>query len=204
MPLPGKSGTLLLLRGEEAHLGTLTHYILAQHLLSAQDPTRTGIIVCADNVFYPSILVGAARRNGDSSHHLLRRLEISRSFTIHQWHTTVVSRLEKRIVQRGVSLVILSGVLPLFADRAVMETEARDLLSQGMSVIRAISRATPVSFLIPLDDAGFAQDKRARHILTTLESFSDKIVEVVRSRPDTKPQKASRRRPGTLFERSDL
>ena len=192
----GRSGRPLLLQGEDPLLGLFTHRILARHLLDPLQPISSCIIVCGNNVFHLEILVRESRSAGKNPRNVLSRVHISRTVTIHQFHTLVLSRLEKMIEKTGASLILLSGLLPLFSDRAVSERESLGLLSPVMATLRRIAFGMKTPCLIPVDRYEADRDRRSRRLFSLLESSSDSRSLVV---PPPVVRTGGRHRPGRLF-----
>ncbi len=195
-PKKGTAGRPLLLQGKDPLLGLFTHRILAHHLLDPLQPISSCIIVCGNNVFHLDILVRESQDAGKDPRNLLSRVHISRTVTIHQFHTLVLSRLEKRIEETGASLILLSGLLPLFADSAVSERESLGLLPAVMATLHRISFGMKTPCLIPVDRDEADRDRRSRRLFSLLESSSDSRNLVV---PPPVVRPGGRRRPGRLF-----
>lgn len=195
-PKKGTAGRPLLLQGKDPLLGLFTHRILAHHLLDPLQPISSCIIVCGNNVFHLDILVRESQDAGKDPRNLLSRVHISRTVTIHQFHTLVLSRLEKRIEETGASLILLSGLLPLFADSAVFERESLGLLPAVMATLHRISFGMKIPCLIPVDRDEADRDRRSRRLFSLLESSSDSRSLVV---PPPVVRPGGHRRPGPLF-----
>jgi len=199
--LQGASGKRpLLLQGTEPRLGIFTHRILACHLLDPLQPMSSCIIVCGDNVFRPDILMQESRKAGTDPRTLLSRIHISRTVTIHQFHTLVLSRLGKRIADTRASLILLSGILPLFSDGAVPERESLTLFSSIMAELPAILLDQAPLCLIPVDRHEAESDRRSRRLFSLLESSSDSRNLVA---PPSTVRTGERRKSGRLFGTSE-
>lgn len=177
-------GALLLLGGREPRPRLLVHRIAARHLLENGPDDRTVLFVCADNAFHPEILVRHAKEHRRNPADVLSRIRLSRTFTIHQFFVAITERLEEALVTFRGSLVILSGIVPLFADGAVSAKEASALLERVMKHLKrlALRRAVPV--LIPA--AGGRNDFSGRplSVLSCLRSHADLVLEIPEETPD--------------------
>jgi len=186
----------LLLQGEEPRLGVFVHRVLASRLLDPDESGSSCLIVCGDNVFRHDIVVQETRSAATDPQKVLARIRISRAVTVHQFHTLVVSRLEDEIEKFRTSLILLSGILPLFSDGAVSERESLALLAPVMTAIRGIALRSGIPCILPADRREALRDARSRRLFSLLESLTQ-----ASKLPDPPPtwQPAFRRRSGKLF-----
>ncbi len=91
----------------------------------------------AANIFDLYALTETAKRWGVDPHPLLRRLHISRTFTIHQMETLCTEQLGLNLTRHPGALAILSDPLALCWDEDVSQAEARRVLRRiAMSIER--------------------------------------------------------------------
>ncbi len=186
----------LLLQGDEPRLGIFVYRILALRLLDPAESGSSCLIVCGDNVFRSDIIVQESRNAATDPRKTLSRIRISRAVTIHQFHTLVASRLEEEIGAFRTSLILLSGILPLFSDGAISERESLALLLSIMTKLREIALRRNIACILPVDRREAVNDARSRRLISLLESSSESgsIVD-----PPPVGQSAPRRSPGKLF-----
>ena len=137
---------------------------LAREILRGQ----TAVLLSADNRFRPDVLIQKARDAGRTPESLLSRLLFSRAFTIHQLQETISDRLEPALRQSGATLVVVTGVLPLFADEAVEAREAFRVLDVLLKSLQSLSRADRkilMPVVLPLPPS-----RRARTLFARLHS----------------------------------
>ena len=186
----------LLLQGEEPRLGIFVHRIVASRLLDPGESGSSCLIVCGDNVFRPDIIVQRSKEAAMDPHTLLSRIRISRAVTIHQFHTLVVSRIEEESKRFQASLILLSGILPLFSDGAVSERESSGLLRSVMTTLRGIALRRSVPCILPVDRCEAMKDARSRRLFSLLESLSESGMLQKLPRDE---KSAPHRIPGKLF-----
>ena len=136
-------------------------FFLAKELLRGQK----AILLSADNRFRPDLLMQKAREAGQTPENVLSRLLISRAFTIHQLQETISDRLEPALQESGATLVVVTGILPLFADEAVETREAFRVLEILLESLKRLARSdrrilAPV--LLPLPPSRRARTLFAR------------------------------------------
>ncbi len=186
----------LLLQGEEPRLGIFVHRIVASRLLDPAESGSSCLIVCGDNVFWPDIIVQSAKAVAMDPHTLLSRIQISRAVTIHQFHTLIVSRIAEELKRFRASLIILSGILPLFSDGAVSERESSGLLLSVMTTLRGVALRRSIPCILPVDRCEAVKDARSGRLLSLLESLIESAI--LQELPRNE-KSAPRRIPGKLF-----
>ena len=135
---------------------------LADEILRGQ----TAILVSADNRFRPDVLIQRAREAGRAPASVLSRLHLSRAFTIHQLRETVSDRLEPALLRSGATLVVVAGVLPLFADEAVEPREAFRVLEILLKSLQKL--ATPDRRILMPIPLPLPPSRRARTLFLRL------------------------------------
>ena len=135
---------------------------LADEILRGQ----SAILVSADNRFRPDVLVQRSREAGQPAENVLSRLHLSRAFTIHQLRETVSDRVEPALLRSRATLVVVTGILPLFSDESVDAREAfrvLELLRKDLELLPRHGCRVLVPVVLPLPPS-----RRARNLFLRL------------------------------------
>ena len=97
------------------------------------------IVIDADNSSSPYLYVDIARQYGMHHRNVLRKVLVSRQFTIYQLTNTIIYDLPKRIQLHKPKIVVISGLLDQFyQDPYINITEAESLVSQIVTALHKI------------------------------------------------------------------
>jgi Rad51 len=97
------------------------------------------IVIVADNSSSPYLYVDIARKYGMHHRNVLRKVLVSRQFTIYQLTNTIIYDLPKRIQLYKPKLIAISGLLDQFyQDPYINTVEAESLVSQIVTVLHKI------------------------------------------------------------------
>ncbi len=100
---------------------------------------ENAIIIDADNSSSPYLYVDIARRYGMHYRNVLRKVLISREFTIYQLTNTIIYDLPKRIQLHKPKLIVISGLLDQFyQDPYIRTAEAERLIYQIVTALHKI------------------------------------------------------------------
>ena len=116
------------------------------------------IVIDADNSSSPYLYVDIARQYGMHHRNVLRKVLVSRQFTIYQLTNTILYDLPKRIQLHKPKIIVVSGLLDQFyQDPYIRSAEAESLVSQIVTALHKIkdvfiiltSRLTGNEIIIP-------------------------------------------------------
>ena len=97
------------------------------------------IIIDADNSSSPYLYVDIARQYGMHHRNVLRKVLVSREFTIYQLTNTIIYDLPRRIQLHKPRLIVISGLLDQFYNDPYIRTaEAESLISQIVTALHKI------------------------------------------------------------------
>jgi hypothetical protein len=97
------------------------------------------IVIDADNSSSPYLYVDIARQHGMHHRNVLRKVLVSREFTIYQLTNIIIYDLPKRIQLHRPKLIVISGLLDQFyQDPYIRSTEAESLVSQIVTALQTI------------------------------------------------------------------
>lgn len=97
------------------------------------------IVIDADNSSSPYLYVDIARQYGMHHRNVLRKVLVSRQFTIYQLANTIIYDLPKRIQLHKPKVVVISGLLDQFyQDPYIRIAEAESLVSQIVTALHKI------------------------------------------------------------------
>ena len=98
--------------------------------------TKIVIVIDADNSSSPYLYVDFARRYGMHYRNVLRKVLVSRQFTIYQLANTIIYDLPKRIQLHKSKIIVISGLLDQFyQDPYIHAAEAESLVSQIVTAL---------------------------------------------------------------------
>jgi Rad51 len=128
--------------GETRYTNTLATRLIVRSLL----PRNHGgvdagnvIVIDADNSSSPYLYVDFARQYGLHHRNVLRKVLVSRQFTIYQLTNTVIYDLPKRIQLHKPKVIVISGLLDQFyQDPYIHSAEAQSLISQIVTTLHKI------------------------------------------------------------------
>ena len=128
--------------GETRYTNSLMTRLVVRSLLP---PNHGGInaenviIIDADNSSSPYLYVDIARKYGMHHRNVLRKVLVSRQFTIYQLTNTILYDLPKRIQLHKPKLIVISGLLDQFyQDPYIRPAEAESLVSQIVTAFHKI------------------------------------------------------------------
>lgn len=116
------------------------------------------IVIDSDNSSNPYLYVNIAREYGMHHRNVLRKVLVSRQFTIYQLAHTIIYDLPKRIQLHKPRVVVISGLLDqFFQDPYIRTAEVESLVSQIVTALHEIkdvfviitSRLTENQIVIP-------------------------------------------------------
>jgi hypothetical protein len=97
------------------------------------------IVIDADNSSSPYLYVNIAREYGLHHRNVLRKVLVSRQFTIYQLTNTVIYDLPRRVQLHKPKVIVISGLLDqFFQDPYINISEAESLISQIVSALHKI------------------------------------------------------------------
>ena len=97
------------------------------------------IVIHANNSSNPYLYVDIARRHGMHYRNVLRKVIVSRQFTIYQLAHTIICDLTKRIQLHKPKVVVVSGLLDEFyQDPYIHAAEAESIVSQIVTALHKI------------------------------------------------------------------
>ena len=97
------------------------------------------ILIDADNSSSPYLYVDIARKYGMQYRNVLRKVLVSREFTIYQLTNTIIYDLPKRIQLHKPKIVVITGLLDQFYDDPYIRTaEAERLVLQIVTALHKI------------------------------------------------------------------
>jgi Rad51 protein len=128
--------------GETRYTSTLATRLVVRALLPRIHGginTENVIVIDADNSSSPYLYVDIARKYGMHHRNVLRKVLVSRQFTIYQLTNTVIYDLPKRIQLHKPKLIVISGLLDQFYhDPYIRTKEAESLISQIVTALHKI------------------------------------------------------------------
>ncbi|MHB8423295.1 MAG: hypothetical protein ACYC9S_09855 [Leptospirales bacterium] len=169
-PLCGADGSLVVLKGPRSSM--ILHEIAAWHLME-EGPV---IFICGDNTFSPEILLRRSRDAGASPRSTLSRIHLSRAFTIHQFSSAVINRLEEALERFKSRIALISGIVPLFYDNAVPLPESLRILEQSLDHLNNLADrgyGIVIAFPDPREDP----HRRHRMVLSRVLKHADRFWE---------------------------
>lgn len=97
------------------------------------------IVIDADNSSSPYFYVDIARQHGMNYRNVLRKVLVSRQFTIYQLAHTIICDLPKRIKLHKSKIIVISGLLDQFyQDPYIHAADAESLVSQIVTALHKI------------------------------------------------------------------
>jgi hypothetical protein len=135
-------GDMIGIFGETRYSNALVTRLVVRSLL----PRKHGgvdaekvIVIDADNSSSPYLYVDIARKYGMHHRNVLRKVLVSREFTIYQLTNTIIYDLPKRIQLHKPKLIVISGLLDQFyQDPYINIAEAENLVSQIVTSLHKI------------------------------------------------------------------
>jgi hypothetical protein len=104
------------------------------------------IVIDADNSSSPYLYVNIAREYGMHHRNVLRKVLVSRQFTIYQLTNTIIYDLPKRLQLHKPKVIVISGLLDQFyQDPYIRTAEAESLVSQ---IVTALCKIKDVFIII--------------------------------------------------------
>jgi hypothetical protein len=120
--------------GDTRYTNTLATRLVVRSLLPRNHGGSNAekiIVIDADNSSSPYLYVDIARKYGMHHRNVLRKVLVSRQFTIYQLTNTILYDLPKRIQLHKPKVVVISGLLDQFYhDPYIRTAEAESLISQ--------------------------------------------------------------------------
>jgi hypothetical protein len=97
------------------------------------------IVIDADNSSSPYLYVDIARQHGMNYRNVIRKVLVSRQFTIYQLAHTIIYDLPKRIKLHKSKIIVISGLLDQFyQDPYIHGADAESLVSQIVTALHKI------------------------------------------------------------------
>lgn len=97
------------------------------------------IVIDADNSSSPYLYVDIARQHGMNYRNVIRKVLVSRQFTIYQLAHTIIYDLPKRIKLHKSKIIVISGLLDQFyQDPYIHAADAESLVSQIVTALHKI------------------------------------------------------------------
>ena len=128
--------------GGTRYTNALTTRLVVRSLLPRNHGGINGenvIVIDADNSSSPYMYVDFARKYGMHYKNVLRKVLVSRQFTIYQLAHTIIYDLPKRIQLHKSKIIVISGLLDQFyQDPYINMSEAESLVSQIVTVLHKI------------------------------------------------------------------
>ena len=147
--------------GETRYTNALATRLVVRSLLPRNHggvDAENVIVIDADNSSSPYLYVDIARQYGMHHRNVLRKVMVSREFTIYQLTNTIIYDLPKRIQLHKPKLIVISGLLDQFyQDPYIRAAEVESLVSQIVTALHKIkdvfivltSRLTENQIVIP-------------------------------------------------------
>jgi len=128
--------------GETRYTNALATRLVVRSLLARNQGginAENAIVIDANNSSSPYLYVDIARRHGMHYKNVLRKVMVSRQFTIYQLAHTIIYDLPKRIQLHKPKVVVVSGLLDQFyQDPYIHAAEAESLVSQIVTALHKI------------------------------------------------------------------
>src|SRR6476659_9098797 len=129
--------------GETKYTNALATRLVVRSLLARNHGgvnAENAIVIDANNSSSPYLYVDIARRHGMHYRNVLRKVMVSRQFTIYHLAHTIIYDLPKRIQLHKPKLVVISGLLDQFyQDPYIRTDEAESLVSQIVTALYKIN-----------------------------------------------------------------
>ena len=116
--------------GDTRYTNALTTSLVVRSLLPRSHggvDAGNVVVIDANNSSSPYLYVDIARRNGMHYRNVLRKVLVSRQFTIYQLTHTIIYDLPKRILLHKPKVVIISGLLDQFFQDPYSHCRSRKL-----------------------------------------------------------------------------
>ena len=127
--------------GETKYTNALATRLVVRSLLARNHGgvnAENAIVIDANNSSNPYLYVDIARRHGMHYRNVLRKVPVSRQFTIYQLAHTIICDLPKRIKLHK-SKIVISGLLDQFyQDPYIHAADAESLVSQIVTALHKI------------------------------------------------------------------
>jgi len=128
--------------GDTRYTNALTTSLVVRSLLPRSHggvDAGNVVVIDANNSSSPYLYVDTARRNGMHYRNVLRKVLVSRQFTIYQLAHTIIYDLPKRIQLHKSKIIVISGLLDQFyQDPYIHAAEAESLISQIITALHKI------------------------------------------------------------------
>ena len=128
--------------GETRYTNALATRLVVRSLLPRNHggvDAENVIVIDADNSSSPYLYVDIARQHGMHHRNVLRKVLVSRQFTIYQLTNTIIYDLPKRIQLHKPKVIVISGLLDQFyQDPYIHIAEAESLVSQIVTALHKI------------------------------------------------------------------
>jgi hypothetical protein len=167
-------GQLILFTGHEG-LFALGHYLMTWRLIEGE----AVVLIDSANVFDLPFITKAARALQMDARRLLKRIFISRAFTIHQLEAVVQDRLAGKLRACDSRLCFVSGLLDGFWDEEVPLWEAAPILQRVVHWLRSLAdQGNRIIILAP--DSTMLVGKRKGLVSIAVRS-ADRVFTLCRS-----------------------